>query len=312
MTATRDRRRDPDVGLDVTEWGERSAFGSVKGWPWWACLLLALGLSIIGAVIDMNSSGNLSKIFEAAYFIGCVGAVCMVRRRNLFGPTVQAPLILAVTIPVVVVLTKGLPAGSGMMSKLLALGVPLVTGFPTMAITTGATVVIGAIRWLAQRKPADAESDSDWVDADDEPQRRPSGRDGDRGSAPRKPRPSGSSGSSRDRADRDRGDRDRPARDDRAAPRERSSRSQPSARSRSDAPERSGRSSGSKVAGSKATGSKPTGGKSTSGRSAADRDRGREPRSGQSRDRGQQPRRSSSSRDEGRRQPPRRRDDDDY
>lgn len=302
MTATRDRRRDPDVGLDVTEWGERSAFGSVKGWPWWACLLLALGLSIIGAVIDMNSSGNLSKIFEAAYFIGCVGAVCMVRRRNLFGPTVQAPLILAVTIPVVVVLTKGLPAGSGMMSKLLALGVPLVTGFPTMAITTGATVVIGAIRWLAQRKPADTESDSDWVDADDEPQRRPSGRDGDRGSAPRKPRPSGSSGSSRDRADRD-----RPARDDRAAPRERSSRSQPSARSRSDAPERSGRSTGSK-----ATGSKPTGGKSTSGRSAADRDRGREPRSGQSRDRGQQPRRSSSTRDEGRRQPPRRRDDDDY
>jgi hypothetical protein len=305
VTATRDRRRDPDVGLDVTEWGQRSAFGSAKGWPWWACLLLALGLSIIGAIIDMNSSGNLGKIFEAAYFIGCVGAVCMVRRRNLFGPTVQAPLILAVTIPVVVVLTKGLPAGSGMMSKLLALGVPLVTGFPTMAITTGATVVIGAIRWLAQRKPADTESDSDWVDADDEPQRRPSGRDGERGSASRKPRPSGSSRSGQERADRD-----RPARDDRAAPKERSGRSQPSARSRGEAPERSGRSTGSKASGGKATGSKPTGGKSAGGRSAADRDRGQAPRSGQSRDRGQQPRRSS--RDEDRRQPPRRRDDDDY
>src|ERR1700753_428898 len=154
VTATHDRRRDPHVGANaLEEWGQRSAFGAAKGWPWWAAVVLALGLSIVGAFIDMQVSGNLGKVFEGGYFLGCVGAVCLVRRHNLSGPMVQPPLILAVTIPVVVLLTKGMPSGSGTMSKLLTLGVPLVTGFPTMAITTIATVVIGGIRFLVQRKP---------------------------------------------------------------------------------------------------------------------------------------------------------------
>lgn len=320
MTATRDRRRESDViGLDVTEWGQRSTFGTLKGWPWWATLLLALGLSIVGAVIDMNSSGNLGKIFEATYFIGCVGAVLMVRRRNLFGPTVQAPLILAVTIPVVVLLTKGLPAGSSTMSKLLALGVPLVTGFPTMAITTGATVVIGGIRWLAQRKPvgADADEDAEWVGLDEEPKRRSSARDGERGSTSRKPRTSGSGRAGQDRA----------SREDSSAPRERT-RAQSSARGRGDAADRPGRATSSKpvagkAAGAKAAGAKPTGGKATgakpatgkSGSSRSSQDRGSSSRGGSSR--GSQSSRDREqpgrpSRDEGRRQSPRRRDDDDY
>src|SRR6267378_4489262 len=159
VTATSDRRRDPQVRFDVAGWGERSAFGSSRGWPWWAAVLLALGLSIAAAVIDMKVSGSVAKVFDGAYFIGCVGAVCLVRRRNLFGPMVQAPLILAVTVPVTVLLTKGVPTSSGTTSKLIALGVPLVTGFPTMAITTGATVLIGGIRFLVQRKPADLDED---------------------------------------------------------------------------------------------------------------------------------------------------------
>src|SRR6266568_1280736 len=97
VTATSDRRRDPQVGFNVAGWGERSAFGSARGWPWWAAVLL----------------------------------------------------------------TKGVPTSSGTTSKLIALGVPLVTGFPTMAITTGATVLIGGIRFLVQRKPAGADADED-------------------------------------------------------------------------------------------------------------------------------------------------------
>ncbi|HEX4702256.1 MAG TPA: DUF6542 domain-containing protein [Pseudonocardiaceae bacterium] len=289
MTATSDRRRDPHVGFDVAGWGQRSAFGSAKGWPWWAAVLLALGLSIAGAIIDMHTSGSLAKVFDGAYFIGCVGAVCLVRRRNLFGPMVQAPLILAVTVPVVVVLTKGMPSGSGMASKLIALGVPLVTGFPTMAITTGATVIIGGIRFLVQRKPAGADRDDDGrgsrptgarADRDDEAGDRPN-----RSAQDRRQRPAGSGRPNPDRA----------ARDDRAAPRDRTR--MPPAASRSEAPDRSGR--------------------AAAGRSSADRDRdrdrGQQPRSGQSRDRAQPPRTTGrSSRDDGRRQPPPRRHDDDY
>lgn len=299
MTATRDRRRDPEVGLDVEEWGQRSAFGASRGWPWWGAVLLALGLSIVGAFIDMKMSSNLGKVFEGAYFVGCVGAVCLVRRRNLFGPMVQAPLILAVTVPVVVLLTKGLPTGSGTVSKLLALGVPLVTGFPTMAITTGATVLIGGIRFLVQRRPAGAGRDDDRVRADG--RRRPAERDqgqrdqGDRPAGARRPRPGGADRPGQDRA----GSREDPERDrDRgAAPRDRARAAQPPARGRSGTADRGGR---------------PAGGRSSQD---SDRDRGR---GREGRDRGQaagdrgQARGGRPGRDEGRRQPPRRRTDDDY
>lgn len=232
MTATHDRRSEPRAASDaLAEWGARSAFGPAKGWPWWAAVLLALGLSILGAFIDMKLSNDIDKVFEGAYILGCLGAVCLVRRRNLFGPMVQPPLILAVTIPVVVLLTKGMPSGSGTVSKLITLVVPLVTGFPTMAATTGITLVIGGIRYLMQRKP-NLDLD-DWDDARPKPRRRTTDRDAERG--PARKRPTGS-GSGRPAGSR-------PADDDREGPRERTSsrgRGEPSGRSGRSNPDRPG------------------------------------------------------------------------
>lgn len=298
MTATSDRRRGPQAGIDVAEWGQRSVFGATRGWPWWAAVLVALVLSMAGAAIDMHFSGNLSKVFDGAYFVGCVLAVCFVRRRNVFGPMVQAPLILAVTVPVVVAVTKGLGSSPSLSTKLIALGVPLVTGFPTMAITTIATVLIGGIRFLVQRKPQGLDLDDDDRGRDD--RRRPDRGDRDRAErdrdradrfdrdadsgrggrpgAERRQRPAGSGRPGQDRA----------ARDDRGAPRDRTRMQPPS--DRGDAADR---------------------GRGGSGRSGADRDRGQAARGGQSRDRGGQPQRGARpSRDDVRRQPPRRRDDE--
>lgn len=306
MTATRDRRHDPraEVG-DVDEWGRRSVFGRAPGWPWWAAVLLALGLSIIGGFIDMKTSDDLGKVFEGAYFLGCVAAVCLVRRRNVFGPMVQAPLILAVSIPVVVLLTKGLPPSGGTISKLIALGVPLVTGFPVMAITTGATVVIGGVRYVTQRKPVGADTEPGSARA--EVKRRPADRDDERGdrlsSRPRSGSTSGRSRSGSTAGRPDRGDRD--------AVKERGRTSSSSSRSRSEAPDRASRSAGgSRSSGQSRDRDKDRGRDSSQPRErgqSADRDR--PSRSGQSRDRGSNPR--GAARDDGRRQPPRRRDDDD-
>lgn len=301
MTATRDRRRDPrSKASALEEWGQRSVFGTAKGWPWWAAVVLALGLSIIGAFIDMNTSGNLGRVYEGAYFLGCVAAVCLVRRRNVFGPMVQAPLILAVTIPIVVLMTKGLPATGGTMSKLITLGVPLVTGFPTMAITTGATVLIGGIRYLIQRKPAGVDGDDEnRADDHSDRRRRPSERDGDRG----RQRPGNApSRSAEGRSSRDDGD----------APRDRSRTPQQN-RSRSEPPSRESRSASGRSTSSRSSQDRAGGRDRDPGRDPRQsRDRGQAPRSGQSRDRGSQPppRGGRASGDDGRRQTPRRRDDD--
>jgi hypothetical protein len=41
-----------------------------------------------------------------------------------------------------------------MIATALAVGTPLINGFPTMAITTGFTLVIGTLRLITQRRPS--------------------------------------------------------------------------------------------------------------------------------------------------------------
>ena len=154
MTATQDRQEGLEAVSDEIPWRDRSAFGSLRGVPWWGAVLIALCVSIAGAVADLIASGSLSTAFEGAFVIGCVAAVALARRRSLFGPIVQPPLILLVTVPAVVLLTK--PPSGGLTAKALAVGTPLINSFPTMAIATGLTVVIGVVRLLVQRKPAGA------------------------------------------------------------------------------------------------------------------------------------------------------------
>ncbi|MFB9432386.1 DUF6542 domain-containing protein, partial [Streptoalloteichus tenebrarius] len=134
---------------------ERSVFGNSRGLPWWGAVLLALCLTTVGVFVDMERSNSLGMVFKGAYFVGCLLAVCWVRRRALFGPMVQPPLVLAVTVPVVVLVGSGAPSVGGRSAKFLAIGAPLINGFPTMAVTTGLTLGIGLLRVLRQRtRPA--------------------------------------------------------------------------------------------------------------------------------------------------------------
>ena len=193
MTTTRDRGREARTTSSGPRWDERSAFGS-RGWPWWAAVVLALGLSIVGAVIDEKANSDIATIFRTTYVIGCVAAVCVVRRRNLFGPMVQPPLILVVVVPLVAVALDNKPG-----SKVLVIGPQLIDNFPVMAITTGVTVVLGVIRYLVQRRPADDDFADDRPRRAESRDRGPSARDRDFDDrpAPRGARPPASRGQDR-------------------------------------------------------------------------------------------------------------------
>src|ERR1700712_1039228 len=118
---------------------------------WWAVLLLALVLTAGGVAADVLRSGSLGGIFLAAYPGGCVLATLLVQRRDLFVPMVQPPLLLAVSVPVAVAATGSLPASGGLVSTALAVGAPLINGFPAMAVTTVVCVLVGVIRIRLQR-----------------------------------------------------------------------------------------------------------------------------------------------------------------
>jgi hypothetical protein len=153
VTAIRDRPSDPDADEISVPWDELPIVGDKRGLPWWGAVLLGFGLAILGAFVDLKLQAHLTLLFQATYCVGCVIAVGWVQRRGLFGPMVQPPLVLAVTIPGVVFVASGVPGSGDTLGTLLKLGQPLIDGFPTMAITTGATLLIGFFRLYRERDP---------------------------------------------------------------------------------------------------------------------------------------------------------------
>ena len=153
MTATRDRRSDPGEDAEPA-WDERSILGKSRGLPWWGAVLLAFGLAAIAAAFDMQRQDTLGFIYQGAYFLGCVAAVGLVRRRSLFGPMVQPPLVFAVTaVAAVVLLAPDTGGAGGLKSLIFTVALPLTSNFPTMALTTGVTVGLGAFRLWRERDP---------------------------------------------------------------------------------------------------------------------------------------------------------------
>ncbi|MFE0024562.1 DUF6542 domain-containing protein [Amycolatopsis sp. NPDC059021] len=154
MTAIRDRQSDPDADDVPVPWDERPLVGARRGLPWWGAVLVCLGLAVVSAFVAKKATGDLGILFQVCYVVGAVAAVVVVQRRALFGPMVQPPLVLAVTVPVVVLLTSGSENGGGdMFSRIFNIGQPLINSFPVMAIATVLTLALGFFRIYRERDP---------------------------------------------------------------------------------------------------------------------------------------------------------------
>lgn len=141
-------------------WDDASLFPDRVGVPWWGAVIVAVALASTGAFADLQRINRLGLMFQGCYFLGCLLAIVVVQRKSLFGPMVQPPLILAVAVPGVVLLSGGGgPTGGDFAARALSVATPLINGFPTMATTTALTVAVGAFRLLTQRRPATARQD---------------------------------------------------------------------------------------------------------------------------------------------------------
>jgi hypothetical protein len=153
VTATRDRRSDAEQDAELA-WDERSIFGKSRGLPWWGAVLLAFALAAIAAAFDMQRQDSLGKVYQGAYIVGCVAAICLVRRRSLFGPMVQPPLVFAATaIAAVLLLAPSTGGDGGFKTLIFTVALPLTSNFPTMAATTAACAAIGVFRLWRERDP---------------------------------------------------------------------------------------------------------------------------------------------------------------
>ena len=126
---------------------DASVLSSVRGWPSWAVILLALGLTLGGTAVDGITTGLLAWGLRIGFYFGVLSAALLVRRASIFTAMVQPPLVLVVGI-VTGVLLFG-PA-TGLRGNVISIASTVINTFPTMAIGTAVAVLIGLIRILAQ------------------------------------------------------------------------------------------------------------------------------------------------------------------
>lgn len=141
----------PSLGVPLAE---RSVVAARRGVPWWAAVLFSFVMTGVGISIDLARGSTLTQVFLIFYAVGCVLAVLVVMRRGVFAAMVQPPLILAVAVPLVV-RVLGTGSTGGLRNQIITLALPLVNGFPTMAVTTAVTVLLGTVR-LVSTRPARA------------------------------------------------------------------------------------------------------------------------------------------------------------
>ena len=73
---------------------DSSVLTSVRGWPPWAVVLLAVALTFAGTAVDGLTTGALSWGLRIGFYLGVVLAALLVRRRSIFTAMVQPPLVL--------------------------------------------------------------------------------------------------------------------------------------------------------------------------------------------------------------------------
>ncbi len=116
---------------------------------WWSAMLVAFGLSLAAAVIDERIQGTVHLPFSAAYVVGCLVAVLVVRPPGLLAVMVEPPIVLVLS----VLVAQLLAGGSAERSVAVTAGLQVTGQFPVMAATTGATVLVGLVRLWRRRPP---------------------------------------------------------------------------------------------------------------------------------------------------------------
>ncbi|ETD30088.1 DUF6542 domain-containing protein [Williamsia sp. D3] len=132
---------------------EQSALPTAPGVPWWGAVLLAGGLTVLGAVLALaGDETSLGFGFRALYVIGCIAAVLAVRRRALFTAVTQPPLILFV-VAVVTLYFLVSDSDSGVKRLIFNVALPVAKLFPLMGWTFVAVLAIAAARvWFTHPK----------------------------------------------------------------------------------------------------------------------------------------------------------------
>jgi hypothetical protein len=127
----------------------RSRKAYERGLPWWAALLVLVGITVVGKLIDSVGSIHGKTGFNVGIVIASVIAILAVKRSHMF-PIVIAPPIVYSGAALVQLWVRS----SGLHDKKVVLDAAanyLVYGFPAIAAATAAVLIIAGVRMISRK-----------------------------------------------------------------------------------------------------------------------------------------------------------------
>lgn len=147
ITAAGSRGADGWSAGAATE--EPAAAAEERGVAGWLAVVVLIGITGIGGLIDLLQGSAIRGAFNIALIVGSVVAILIVRRRSMFSVVVAPPLVYFVASAVVLYVRSG---GLSNRSRLIDSAINwLVYGFPAIAGATGAVLIIAGIRMIRHR-----------------------------------------------------------------------------------------------------------------------------------------------------------------
>ncbi len=158
MNRYRDHVPSPQRLQTAVPLDQQSVMPAVRGVPWWGAVLLATGITALGAAIDAGSNDSLGGIYKFCYLVGCVVAALAVRRRALFTAAAQPPLIAFFVGIATLYGLNSEQASSGLKSLIFKVLLPIAADFPWMLTVFLVTLALVLVRWFLTRGDDDKNS----------------------------------------------------------------------------------------------------------------------------------------------------------
>jgi hypothetical protein len=120
-----------------------------RGLPWWAALLVLLGIAILGGIIDTIGSIQLKSGFNIGIVVASVVAILAVKRSHMFPVVIAPPIVYSGA-----ALFQLYVRSSGLNDRRVVLDAAanyLVYGFPAIAAATAAVLIIAGVRLISRK-----------------------------------------------------------------------------------------------------------------------------------------------------------------
>jgi hypothetical protein len=120
-----------------------------RGLPWWGALLLLIVIAALGGIIDTLGSIQVKGGFNIGIVIASVIAILAVKRSHMFPIVIAPPIVYSAA-----ALFQLYVRSSGLNDRRVILDAAanyLVYGFPAIAASSAAVLIIAGIRLIARK-----------------------------------------------------------------------------------------------------------------------------------------------------------------